>query len=156
MKLCSICKREVNAESAPILTMGGFGNPKYLCDDCAEQMDAVTCAREPENIEQAMKCLSARISDSQTDDEVVIGTVAQIFSEAGERAKLIREGKYDFSAETEQVEDDIPEELLETEEDKALDEKEAREQKKIDSILNWVTAFLFAGAAIFMIIYFLF
>ena len=156
MKLCSICKKEVDAESAPILTMGGFANPKYLCEDCAQFMDTVTSDNDPEKIEEAMKCLSTRISDSQIDDEVVIETVTEIFSDAGERAKLIREGKYDFFAKTEEAEYDIPEELLESEEDKALDEQDALEKKKIDAVLNWITAILFAGAAIFMIVYFLF
>jgi len=40
---------------------------------------------------------------------------------------------------------EIPEELRETEEDKELDRKEAERNKKIDKIINWVSAILLLG-----------
>ena len=45
-KKCSLCKKIVDSENAPILTMGGFGNPRYLCDECAANIEVMTTARE--------------------------------------------------------------------------------------------------------------
>lgn len=157
MKLCSVCQKEINADSAPILTMGGFGNPKYLCDECALDMDFVTGGKVPEEIEGAMQKISEKMSFARIDDRVVIDAVSEIFSEAGKRAKRISEGTYDFSQdEREDADYDIPDELLESEEDKLLDEKEFRINKKIESVLNWITLGVFSAAVIFIIVYFLF
>ena len=157
MKLCSICKKEIDSDTAPILTMGGFGNPKYLCDSCAENMDTVTASHDPEQIEGAMKQIAAKISSAQVDDKLVMDTVGEIFSEAGKRAALIREGNYDFSLDSkDEGLEDIPQELLESEEDKLLDEKDAETNKKIDKILNWITAGFIVAAVGILISYFLF
>ena len=65
-----------------------------------------------------------------------------------DRAEKINKGEYDFSLDEnveETGEDDIPEELLETEEDKALDERDEKRQKKFDKIFNIVALAVFAG-----------
>ena len=87
----------------------------------------------------------------------MLETVTEIFSAAGERARKIKEGTYDFS-EDEKEEDgllDVPEELCETEEDKALDVKEQKNAKLIDKIFNWIYLAVFLGVAVFAVVYFL-
>lgn len=150
MRHCSICGKSVNAEEAPILAMGGFGNPRYLCDECAAEVDIITQDKNPENIEQSMAKLSSKLSARSIDDNLVVETVTAIFTEAGERAKSIKEGTYDFSADEpfEEAEaDDIPEELVESEEDKALDEEEKAAIKKFDAITNWISLAVLVIAA---------
>ena len=154
---CCICKSEVDKESAPILTMGGFGNPRYLCDKCAGALDCASTARNVPDIEAAMAYLSKKLTDTGVEDKTVLDTVSDMFSEAGERAKQIKNGTYDFSNdETENEADtDVPEELLESEEDKALDLAEAETNKKLDKVFNIITAVLIALAIGFFVYYFI-
>ena len=154
MRHCSVCKREVNEQEAPILAMGGFGNPKYLCTECAEDVDTVIGAKDPEEIELAMAKISRNLSDSDADDPLVLETVNEIFSAAGERARKIKDGTYDFSEDEEKEEGllDVPEELRETEEDRALDEKDKKEEAFYNKIFNWVYFVVFLAAIILALI----
>lgn len=158
MRHCSICRRQVDEEKSPILAMGGFGNPRYLCDVCAEDIDTVIGAREAEKIEVSMASLSDKLSTSGADDPLVIETLKTIFSKSGERARKISEGAYDFSEDEEEKEAeqllDIPDELKETEEDKALDEEDRKAAKRLDKILNWVSTAIILFVIIFLIIRF--
>ena len=36
---CSICLKRVEGDDAPVLAMGGYGNPKVLCDECEKIID---------------------------------------------------------------------------------------------------------------------
>lgn len=156
-KLCSVCGRNTESETSSILVMGGYGNPKYLCDECALDFDAATTAADYESIKAAMDKIGAKLADNNTDDETVLYAVNEIFSEAGERAEKIKNGTYDFSEDEKNEEgDDIPEELLESEEDKALDEKEVKANKLFDSIFNWVFAAAIVGVIAYFVIKFLF
>lgn len=167
-KLCSICNKLVDSEIASILTMGGYGNPKYICDDCANDLDTATTAREYDEIKAAMDSIGEKMSKNNIDDELVIATVGELFLGAKERAKAIEQGTYDFSAENEVVDQpdteidevveefDIPEELRESEEDKALDAAEAKQAAFYEKILNWVSLGLIVAsvAAIVYLVFF--
>ena len=156
-KLCSICGRNTESETSSILVMGGYGNPKYLCDEGAVDFDEATTAADYDNIKAAMDKIGAKLTENNTDDETVLRAVEEIFSEAGERAEKIKEGTYDFSEDEKNDEvDDIPEELLESEEDKALDEKEAKSNKLFDRIFNWVFAVALIGVVAYFVIKFLY
>lgn len=159
MRLCSICSKGVNAENAPILAMGGFGNPKYLCEECAQDIDTAIGAREAEKIEEAMSRISKKLASTGAENELVVETVKEIFTEAGERARKIREGSFDFSAEetedSEETDYEIPEDMLESEEDKVLDALDAEKAKKLDKIFNWITVGIIAATAIFVLVYML-
>ena len=83
----------------------------------------------------------------------------EMVQRATDRAKRIAEGTYDFSEDEEdpEVEElvEIPEELQETEEDRALDEKDAEIEKKWDKVMNlvwYITLGVFAAAFIFLLI----
>ena len=135
--------------------MGGFGNPKYLCDECASDLDTITSSKDITEIETAMDKVSRKLSLSNQDDQLTIDTIKDIFSESGERAKKIKEGTYDFS-EDEAVEEgmlEVPDELCETEEDRALDEKEANAGKLLDKIFNWIYLAIFVGVIAWFILY---
>lgn len=153
MKQCAICDRHIEAEDAPILTMGAYGNPKYLCDECARVLDIATLGKEYNEIAAAMERIGERMSDFDPDG-VTYKTVSDIMEHAAERAKAIKEGTYDFAldeAEDEESFDEIPEELLETEEDKELDKKDEEKQKQFDKFFNWVSLGAIIGALGFVI-----
>lgn len=139
--------------------MGGFGNPKYLCEECAQDIDTAIGAREPEKIEEAMSRISKKLASTGAENELVVETVKEIFTEAGERARKIREGSFDFSAEdtadSEETDYEIPEDMLESEEDKVLDALDAEKAKKLDKIFNWITVGIIAATAIFVLVYML-
>jgi hypothetical protein len=154
MKNCSICRREVDPESANILTVVGFGTPRYLCDACDGDFETATRSRDIDAVYSAMDRISKKLAESDTDDARLIETVHGILEEAGERADMIKSGVYDFSSEEEEIEEDeeIPEELKESEEDKELDKIEAEKNKKYEKVTN-IIAFITLGAALAFLIY---
>ena len=154
MKSCSICKRTVDTENAPILAMGGFGNPRYLCEECSADIESALYEKDTEKIEASMQRLSEKLAAASSDDGLTIETVKDIFSRAGERAKAIKDGAYDFSEDESADEgfDELPQELMETEEDKEKDKKDAETAKKIDKISNWITLGIIVAAVIFFVV----
>lgn len=142
-KNCCTCLTRITSEDAPVLTMGAYGTPKLLCDDCAELIETVTNGREYDAIAEAMDELTKRMSSSNVDDRVTISTVTEILSDGAARAQQIKDGTYDFSLDLEKETegfDEIPEELQETEEDRLLDEKDAASEAKFDKFMNWAWA----------------
>ena len=153
---CSICFRAVNAEEAPVLAMSGAGVPRCLCESCAADIDTVTTSRDTDEIAAAMDRLSTMLSERNADDPLTLGTMGKILDTAAKRATLINQGKYDFSLDEEEseVEDDalieIPEVLLESDEDKQLDAEENERAQKMDKILNWIWGIVMALAVGFL------
>lgn len=158
-RICSVCGAPVG-EDAEILTIAGFGNPRYLCEKCSGLIDTGLHSRDYEEIAEACDALAMRLEARGCEDETVLAELDGIYSEAKERAEKIKLGEYDFSAEEEESEDtetlEIPEELAETEEDRLLDEKEMEESQKFDRMTTWVSAAVFAAAIIFMLLRFVF
>ena len=141
MKNCCICKAEIESENPSSLTMGGYGNPRYVCEDCDAEIERMLYSREPAEAQDAMKKLGAHMSRIGCEDNAVIATMQEMMNRAGARSVAISKGLYDFAKDfPEQTEEElveIPEELQETEEDRALDEKDAEAEKKLDKVLNW-------------------
>lgn len=147
-KNCCTCLSRIENENAPVLTMGAYGNPKLLCDDCAELVETASFGKDYDSIVAAMDRLTAKMSAANIDDRVTVDTVTAMLSENAERAQKIKDGTYDFALDDEKANegiDEIPEELMETEEDRLLDEKEAEANAKLDEFLNW--AWIGAGIA---------
>ena len=144
-KHCAICKRIVDKNTAPILVMGGFANPRLLCDGCSDDVESMTTSLDANVIEEAMKRVSENLTRSNTDDSTTLAAVTDMFSCASERIKKIRNGE-NVSDEGEEngEEYEIPEELLETEEDRLLDEKEKFQNRLFDKIFTWVSVAVFA------------
>ena len=156
---CAICGAPTNKDDAPILAMGGFGNPRYVCDGCAHDLEIATESNDPAAIESAIDSLAEKISKSDTDDAVTINTLTDILRDAKSRREAILDGEFDAEDEAEQedeVPDDIPEDLVETEEDKALDVADAVKNEKIQKILDVLTFGIIGAAVVALVIYFIF
>lgn len=157
METCSICGKEITREDAPVLTISGYGHPRYLCDECAGEMDVAISSHDPEEIETSIKTLGEKMNNC--NDGYATGAMYEFISVAGERLVKIKEGTYDFAVDDKMKEmadesafDEIPEELQETEEDRELDKRDAEKQKKFDEILNWVSLVAIVGTAIYVIL----
>ena len=157
METCSICGKEITREDAPVLTISGYGHPRYLCDECSGEMDVAISSRDPEEIEANIKTLGEKMNSC--NDGYATSAMYEFISVAGERLVKIKEGNYDFAVDDKMKEiadessfDEIPEELQETEEDRELDKRDAEKQKKFDEILNWVSLVAIVGTAIYVIL----
>ena len=148
---CTLCNRDFTSEEPKILAMGAYGTPKYVCDGCSEDLDEATLGREPEKIAAAMDRIGKRLADTSPDKSTFM-TVNSVMEAAAERAKLIKEGRYDFALdeETEDVDDgfeESPEELLETEEDRELDRQDEEKLRKFDKVYNVIVGVALAATA---------
>lgn len=150
---CSVCQGAVDREKSAILTLGGFGNPRYMCDECAKDFDTVTLSHDVEEISCAMDRIGKKMTSVNQEDKLVLKTVKEIMENAKSRAEQIKDGTYDFSSEQaeEDIEEEIPEELRETEEDKETVRLQEERNKKIDKISNWVCLGVIIGALGFFI-----
>ena len=183
---CCLCNNPIDAKNAPILTLGAAGWPRMICDDCDKRIVTASTAKTYEEIEAACRALGDGMVVMRVEDSAVIETVNGIIESSMQRAEQIKDGSYDFSLdeaeEAESSEDevapdeadaadgedgegdtadggeefDIPEELRETEEDRALDEAEAKQSKVLDTVVSWTSALIFLGAVIFFIVKFVF
>lgn len=138
MAQCCLCNKEIDAENAPLLSMTAAGFPRYLCDDCEKLLDSATLSRDCDEIQEAMGKIGDLMANGDPDG-ATYSLISDIMVQAAVRGKLIKEGKYDFSKDEEGAQDEldeIPEELLETEEDIKKDEEEAEKLKKFDKVYN--------------------
>ncbi|MBR2931104.1 MAG: hypothetical protein IKC32_07755 [Clostridia bacterium] len=150
---CSLCRKGIEEEGAPILAISGAGIPRYLCEECAAEVELAAGSLDVEQIKASVSSISDKISAYGLEDGVTMKTVGDILSAATKRAKAIEDGNYDPDAECAEGEEleELPEELLESEEDKLLDEKEAEAAAKLDKVMNWVWAGVLIGVAAFMV-----
>lgn len=154
-KNCCICQREIEVEDAPILAMGAFGTPKCVCQSCDSIIEAATHSADADEATDAIRRLGETLTLGDTEDTQIIDTVNGIITEAAERAEAIRAGIYDFSKdEVSEPEFELSEDMLESEEDRALDEKEAKTNKILDTITAWLCGGILVAAVIFFIIRF--
>lgn len=155
-KKCTLCEKVFESESPAVLTMSGFGNARYICPECEELMDKATLGRDYDEIRSAISAIAERLSLNLADD-VAFDSLAEILDEAKERAEKIKQGEYDFSLDGESEGfEEIPEELRETEQDRALDEKEAAKNAVFDKYSTWVCAGVMIGLVIFFLYKFIF
>ncbi len=153
MAKCCICDRNIERDDAPVLAMGAAGNPRLLCEDCATLLDTATLGRNIEEIKPAIAKLSQLMANNDPD-ELTFSVVSELMLSAADRAKAIKEGSYDFSLDEEKGSeglDEIPEELLETEEDKEQDRLEEEKNKKFDKFYNYVLIGACIGVGLFII-----
>ena len=155
---CSLCLESMESDNAGILTMGGYGNPKYLCEKCAAHIDNVMKGRDVDSIKDSLEYITSTMSANNIDSRAVLNTVGRILKDGADRANKIKEGTYDFALDEAEDEgfDEIPEELRETEEDAELDRREAEFAKKFDKVLNWVWAVVLVGAVTVFLLKFVF
>ncbi len=163
-KSCAICMAKIEREDAPVIGIGGYGVPRYLCDSCAADIDAATEGRDYKEIDEAMDRISAKLVEANVEDRFLLTTLTGLLSAATERAEKIKAGTYDFESEdTEDIKaeisdefspdliDEIPEELLESEEDRLKDEADEETERKINKVLDWVWLAVLVGTVAFMV-----
>lgn len=160
---CCICFSKVDSQNAPILTIGRLGNPRCLCPECDELFDSATLGKTYEQITEACRQIGDKMTKFNADDETVFNEVNGIIENAVARAESIKDGTYDFSLDEEQTaldngEDtlELPAELQESEEDIALDKKDAKVAKIIDTVTSWIAGLALVGAVAFFILKFVF
>ena len=151
-KLCSVCASLIERDDAPVISMG-IGDPRLICESCEDDFSIATTSRDTDEIRAAMDRIGEKLTKSNAD-RGTFRAVNTILSSAAARAKSIEEGKYDFALDDNpdpEGFDEIPEELVETEEDRRLDEEDVERAKKIDKIFNYVALAAFGAVAIFVI-----
>ena len=150
MAKCCICDRHLEGEDGPVLAMGAAGVPRLLCDDCAALLDTATEGRDYDEIKAAMEKLGKIMADNDPDS-VTYSIVSGLMVDASERAKAIKDGSYDFDLDLVEEDDggleEIPEEMLETEEDKEKDVKDEEKMKRFDKIYNIILGIVCAVTA---------
>lgn len=153
---CSICKKQINEENAPIIAMGGMGNPRYICDECAAKLDVMTESADTAEIRAAISSIADIMSKNGSDDVVAHGTVKMLLAEASLRADSIDDGSYTESDDEsgDDVDSSVPEELLETDEDRELDRQEQLKNQKLDKIFNWISLGVFVAAVVGIVLFF--
>ena len=149
---CVICKRPIEKEEPAILMMGGYGVPKCICEECENTVDILNESEDAGEIREGCRKLGEALTRGDTGDESVIVTVNEIIAEAGKKAESIENGTYDPNEEKEEEEEfDITEDLEETEEDRKLDEEEARANKIYNTVSSWVAGIIIVIALGFFI-----
>ena len=154
---CSVCYRDIeDKDGAAILTMGHFGTPRFLCKACEELINTAQLSRDVTEAEAAMARLGETVGNYSADDAAVLEAVENILRAAADRAEKIKAGAYDFSLDEKEDTDtleEIPEELLETEEDKEKTEREEITNRKFNKVMDVITAVVFT-AAVALLLYF--
>ena len=115
MKNCSICKAEIENENPSVLTMGGYGNPRYVCENCDAEIERMLYSQVPAEAQAAMKQLGDHLARIGCEDNAVIDTMQEMMRRAGERAAAIEKGAYDFSedaAEEGEEENEVDDDLI--------------------------------------------
>ena len=138
MNNCCICERDVEREDAPILAMGGAGYARVLCEECDRELQVATRGHDVEEIKAAINSLSTKLANGEPD-AVTYRMMNEILVTATQRAMEIKDGTYDFARDDEEDNegfDEIPEELLESEEDIELDKKDEEKAKKFDKVYS--------------------
>ena len=138
MNNCCICERDVEREDAPILAMGGAGYARVLCEECDRELQVATRGHDVEEIKAAINSLSTKMANSEPDT-VTYRMMNEILVTATQRAMEIKDGTYDFARDDEEDNEgfeEIPEELLESEEDVELDKKDEEKAKKFDKVYS--------------------
>ena len=152
-----ICERNVEREDAPILAMGGAGYARVLCEECDRELQVATRGHDVDEIKAAINSLSTKMANSEPD-AVTYRMMNEILVTATQRAMEIKDGTYDFARDDEEDNegfDEIPEELLESEEDIELDKKDEEKAKKFDkvySIILTISLIALGGMIIWRII----
>jgi hypothetical protein len=131
--------------------MGGFGVPKCICEECEKNIDLINESLDPDEIREECRKLGEALTRGDTGDETVIDAVNAIIAGASEKAERIQDGTYVPETEESEEEFEITEALQETEEDRKLDEEEARVNKITNTVTTWVSAVIILIAIGFFI-----
>lgn len=176
MDICSICLKNIDEENAPILTISGYGKPRYLCPHCEKLVSTVCESNDRGEVSEAIEKIGASLTVESVEDKPVISALNELFEEAKARLEnpeaynKAKEAEIDGdeaeglcdspeSAATENVESeeifDIPAELCESEEDRQKDEDDKKKSKIFDTVIGWAAAAILIGAIVFFVVKFI-
>ena len=97
---CCLCSKIIESETADILTMGGYGIPRYLCEECANDLNTVTRGTTSDGIHAAMDRLGKKMSVSDVEDKLVAAPEGMLYTpEEIERRIHFQEQYYDSHVE---------------------------------------------------------
>ncbi len=153
MAKCCMCDSHIEREDAPVLSMGGAGYARVLCDRCAGLLDTATLGQDFDEIKSTIVEIGNLMADHDPD-QVTFAIVSKLMLDASERAKAIKDGTYDFSLDSEENSegfDEIPEELRESEEDIQKDKEDEEKLEKFNKFYNYVLIGAGIAAAGFII-----
>ena len=91
MESCSICKAALDPENAAILSMGGFGMPRYMCSECEADFEEMTLSRDVEAITLAIGRIGKKLSAAGNDDKITLRTVEDVMRASVERKEKIKD-----------------------------------------------------------------
>ncbi len=151
---CCTCFNKVEEENAAILTVGPYGTPRCLCDECSALVDTITSSTESDKIKHAMDELTSRMKSANADDPLTVDVITDIIRKGAEKVKCLDGGSYrDEPENTANGDgfDEIPDELKETEEDRLLDEKDAEAERKFNKAMNIAWIVVGALAAVLVV-----
>ena len=153
--VCSLCHKVFTEERPAVLTVGGFGTPRYLCEECDDLFYTATKSTDPDEINRAIREIGETMTEANCDDDLTIETVNSLIAGAVDRREKIEAGIYDFSLDEveESEEDELPEELSETEEDRRKDREDEERARRADNIWGWITLGVIAAAAIAFVLF---
>ena len=150
---CAVCGSEVESEEPAILTVSGYGNPRYLCEECEESYNVLINSIDRDELNSAVEKIYEHINRRGVDDDAVLNTTSEIIETAKARMESVKLGTYDPNEKEE--EEEIPEELLMTEEEIEEEEEENKKNEKLEKILNIITYTGFGIAAAVMLYFFI-
>ena len=88
MAKCCMCDVNIDREDAPVLSMGGAGYARVLCDRCASLLDTATLGRDFDEIKDAIEQIGTIMADHDPDG-VTFAIVSNLMIDAADRAKAI-------------------------------------------------------------------
>ena len=68
MHYCSVCKKDFDAETPSVLTMGRSVTPRYICPECEALIDEAISATDPQQAREAIATLGDILAQSDSDD----------------------------------------------------------------------------------------
>lgn len=156
-KKCAICLEYMEEENPSVIGMSGYGTPICACHRCVGMLDKALSSTDYDEIVSNMDSIYEIMKSKNNDHPLVVDIISESLKSAAQRATAIKEGTYDFSLDEEESAegegfDEVPEELLESEEDKALDEAEKEQNKKLDKVMNIVTYVAVGACAVGIIL----
>ena len=175
MNRCSVCLRTIEGDDAPILTISGYGKPRLLCPRCDKLVGTICDSTDKVEVSEAIKKIGESLTSANVDDKAVFDTLKTMIDEArvrieegvlpntdesDEQGNVLSSGSENATAEDtaeEAYEEifDIPEELRESEEDRVKDEKEAKHNKVMDSVVGWAAAAILVATIVIFIVKFI-
>ena len=85
MDICSICLKKIDSENAPILTISGYGKPRYLCPHCEELVSVICESGDRKKVSEAIEKIGASLTVASVEDRPVFSALNEMIEDAKAR-----------------------------------------------------------------------